>query len=63
MKANELIKRIRKKQKVKKVVNLGVILLIGLFILNYKSIFATKGDLVSSADKMSSYIIAEYQRQ
>ena len=59
----ELIKQKKQKRKVKKAITLGGILLVGFFILNYKSIFATRTEMVSSADKMSSYIVAEYKKQ
>lgn len=58
---NRLVKK--EKRESKKVIRLGVILLLGFFILNYKSIFTNKQKMISSADKMSSYIVAEYKRQ
>lgn len=51
------------KQNLRQTVTLGVILIFGLLILNYKSLFPTQEAMVTSADKMSDYIIAEVSKQ
>jgi hypothetical protein len=60
---NELILARRKRQKNKKIAMLGLILALGLVIINHKSLFATNEEMIGSAEVMSRYIIAEYQRE
>lgn len=59
---NELILARKSSQRNKRIAMLGLILALGLSIINHKSLFASNEEMKSSAEVMSRYIIAEYQR-
>lgn len=65
--ANKFIiekREIRKQQqRVRRIIALGLIMVTGLVIMNWKSMFASQEDMKTSADVMSRYIIAEAQLQ
>lgn len=63
---NELIKvrkQRKKEQKVKRIISLVVILVVGLCIMNFKSLCPNQKDMEASANKMSGYIVAQYKNQ
>lgn len=52
-------RQLRKKRRIA----LGLIMVTGLFIMNWNSMFASQSEMKTSADVMSKYIIAEAQLQ
>jgi hypothetical protein len=53
----------KQQQRIRRTVVLGLIMITGLCIMNWKSMFASQADMKASADAMSRYIIAEAQLQ
>lgn len=53
----------RQEQRKRRTIVLGVIMVIGLFIMNRNSMFASQAEMKTSADIMSRFIIAESQLQ